>query len=116
MAEHHSIIRDHRELAVFLPKGEGAALGDVDLKRARIKLQHRRIRDPRIGFQAVTHASGIKEQEGGTAVDAACGQHLILRQLLAAVDRNGCDSETRGIGQCIARVVKAVIAASTWPP
>ena len=104
--EHRAVIGDHREPAVLLPQRERRALDDVDLELAGIELQHRGVGDPGIGLQLVAHGGGIEEQQRGAAIDAADREHLVLAQLLAAVDGDRGDAESGGIGQRIAGVAQ----------
>ena len=82
------------------------AFDDVDLQPAGIELQDGGVGDPGIGLELVAHGGGIEEQQRRAAVDAADREHLVLAQLLAAVDGDRRDAESGGIRQRVSGIAE----------
>ena len=93
-------------MAVLLPQRERRALDDIDLQPPGIKFQHRGLADPRIGLELVANRIGIQKQQRRAAIDPADREHLVLAQLLAAVDADGGDTKSGGIGQRVAGIAQ----------
>ena len=74
---------------------------------AGIELQHRRFADPGVGFELVAHDGGVEEQQRRAAVDAADRKHLILAQLLAAIDGDARNPESGGVCDRVAGVAQS---------
>ena len=104
--EHRAVGGDDADAAVLLPEREGLPLGDRDLQAVGIKLQHRRIGDPRIGHQPRARRVGVEEQQRGAAGDAGGGENFFAADFLLAGQRNRGDAQADRIRNRIARILE----------
>ena len=116
--EHGAVVGDHADAAVCLPQRERLALGDRDLQPVGIKLQHRRVGDPRIGLQPRARI-GRRRGTAATTVPVTPARARIssrVRCLLPVSAIEAMRKPTALAEPCRARRCSASATGSTWPP
>ncbi len=103
--QHGAVGGDQRDAAVLLPQREGLALLDLDAQPAGIKLEHRGLRDPRIGQQPDARLPGIEEQQRGASGDAGEAQDVLAADFMLAGERDLGNAEADAVGGAVADVL-----------
>src|SRR5262249_41724872 len=105
--EHGAVVGDDRHAAVLLPQREGLAFLDADLQLAGIELEHRGVRDPRIGLEALARLIDVEKEQRSGAADAGGGEPLLAADVMIAGERDRDDAEAGCTGDAVARTFDA---------
>src|SRR5262249_53241376 len=105
--EHGAVVGDHRYVSVLLPQRKRPAFLDADLQLARIELEHRGVRDPWIGLEALARLINVEKEQRSGAGDASGSEHLLPADVMIAGERDRHDVEARCTGNPVARILDA---------
>src|SRR5262249_32000789 len=105
--EHGAVVGDDRYVSVFLPQREGLAFLDTDLQLAGIELEHRGVRNPRIGLEPLARLIDVEKEQRSGAGDAGGGEHLLAADVMIAGERDRDDAEAGCTGNPVARTFDA---------
>src|SRR5262249_14771595 len=105
--EHGAVVGDDRHVPVLLPQREGLAFLDADLQLAGIELEHRGVRDPRIGLEALARLIDVEKEQRSGAIDAGRGEYLLAADVMIAGECDRDDAEAGCTGDAVARTFDA---------
>src|SRR5262249_4231385 len=100
--EHGAVVGDDRYVSVFLPQRKGLAFLDADLQLAGIELEHRRVRNPRIGLETLARLIDVEKEQRSGAGDAGGGEHLLAADGVIAGERDRDDAKADCTGDAVA--------------
>src|SRR5262249_58011013 len=100
-------VGDHRYVPVLLPQRKRLAFLDADLQLAGIELEHRGVRDPRIGLETLARLIDVEKEQRRGAGDAGGGEHLLAADVMIAGERDRDDAEAGCTGNPLARTFDA---------